>query len=74
MDGCVQLWQGTETKIAPESFHWIPKDSPLGNYTTDQITQDKQRGYYFSQNEATYDLRPGNNTKLAVQTKNVRLA
>ncbi|CAO3663738.1 unnamed protein product [Umbelopsis vinacea] len=58
MDGCVQLWQGTETKIAPESFHWIPKNSSLGNYTTDQIAQDKQRGYYFSQNEATYDLRP----------------
>jgi mannosyl-oligosaccharide alpha-1,2-mannosidase len=59
MDGCVQLWEGTKTNIAPESFHWIPKDSPLGNYTASQIAQDKRRGFYFAQNEATYDLRPG---------------
>ncbi|KAH8552766.1 glycoside hydrolase [Umbelopsis sp. PMI_123] len=58
MDGCYQIWQGTETKIAPESFHWIPKGASLANYTASQVAQDEKRGFYFSQNEASYNLRP----------------
>lgn len=59
MDSCYQIWEGTETKIAPESFNWIPKGASLDKYTESQIAQDEERGFYFSPKEASYDLRPG---------------
>ncbi|KAI9285624.1 glycoside hydrolase [Umbelopsis sp. AD052] len=58
MDSCYQIWEGTETHIAPEAFNWIPKGASLDGYTEDQISQDKERGFYFSPREASYDLRP----------------
>jgi hypothetical protein len=59
MDSCYQIWEGTETNIAPESFNWIPKGASLEDYTDSQIAQDKERGFYFSPKQASYDLRPG---------------
>ncbi|KAJ2955701.1 hypothetical protein NQZ79_g8329 [Umbelopsis isabellina] len=58
MDGCVQIWNGTETGIAPETFHWIPTSAVNGNYTAEETAQDKKIGFFFATSEATYDLRP----------------